>query len=797
MEDARDRMKPLLPASLALSLRSFRRAPGFVAVATLSLGAALGLSAAVFALMDTMTHPSSPYHDVDQLYRIGIAGRTKLRPSRREIEESMGMLRGVARLATSAPAMLDVEMGATTEATVVSFTRPGYFELLELQPRLGRLPRPGEHGVAVVSGELWRRKFENRSRIDREAMSIAGQIYPVIGVFPDGSHSGAWGIWIPDPAPDQGDFGEPIVRLEKGASARDVDAQLKAIAARLTQQYAGPTERPYAAWLQSFRPDPLQLKDFHRAMIGAAICVLLIACANVSALTLARGLTRRRDHALRLALGATRLDIAREVVTETAALAVIGSVAGSVVATWAVGLMTRATPDEMRWLGFAQPQWSVRVLAWSALALMVSVAVAGGVPAWMASRTNPAVLLKESTGGSTSRAGTRFRWLVMAELALSMTLLVSTSLMLKSSLKMARYDFGYDARGLLLARANFGWGNGLTVAERRRMLAEALDRIRAAPGVANAAALSKCSADHDVVTTDRTVEGGAAGYLPRGCTDVSPHFFETLGVRMADGRDFSEGDGALNGAVILDEKTAKRLFPHERAVGRTLKLGDLASGRAWLTVVGVVRNQALGFNAFPEMGADTSDVVYATLARDGRPRGEFVIRPQHGAVGVPVAIEQVLRAALGPRTFVSVRSWVSDYETSLRAEQFLTLVFALLGAASVALGAAGLYSVISYVTRQRMREFAVRIALGATQKHVLGLVMREAIVMALGGTAVGAALGMWAGFLLWDKMWGVYPVDVGALIGAEVVLLFMTLLASSGPARKATLANPVDVLRAS
>jgi putative ABC transport system permease protein len=787
---------------IGLSLRSFRRAPGFVAIATLSLGVALGLSTSVFALMDAMTHPVSPYRDVDQLFEVLIVqgGRrttSQAGPSRRELEASISGLPSVQQLTTARWFYnTDVEAGGSTGETGVAFTRPGFFELLGVQPGLGKFAAPGERGVAVVSDALWRDRFGLRSGIAGATVTVAGQTYPVVGVLPARAAT-PYGtdVWIRDPAPDSGGFGRVWVRLRQGATERTADAELKVVAARLTQLYTRPSEKPYAAWLNRMAPDPLALSDYHRAMIGAAICVLLIACANVSALMLARGMVRRRDYALRLALGARRWDIAREVIVEMAALAVFGCVAGAIVATWAVGLMTRATPEEMQWLGFVPPHWSVRVLALSALAVIASIAVAGGVPAWHASRTDPATPLKENTGGSAGRAGTRFRWLVMAELALSMTLLVSSSLMLKSVTKMARYDFGYDARGLVSVDVGFGWRDGLSLEERERVLAESLDRIRATPGVQSAAALSKggCSS---VLTTDRSIEGGAAGFLPQGCINVSPDFFRTLGIQLVDGRDFGEGDASLHGAVILDQRTAKRLFPHERAVGRMVKLGTLASTRAWIPVVGVVRDQPLDFNPFPELGADTSAVVYASIAGEGRPRDQFVVRPTNGVVNVPVSVARTLKAALKTRSHISAHSWVWAFDAQLHQEQYLTLVFALLGAASLALGAAGLFSVISYVTGQRMREFAVRIALGATGENVLRLVMREGLVMALGGTAIGAGLGMWAGFLLWDKMWGVYPVDVGALIAAEATLLLVTMLACLVPARRATRSNPVDVLRA-
>ena len=262
-------------------------------------------------------------------------------------------------------------------------------------PRLGRLPSPdeGQRGnVALVADEFWRKHYGNRADVSGAQLSIGDNVYTVIGVLPTNATEPINSeVWLPDVDQGSDAYGIPVVRLRPGVTASDVQPQLNAIMARLTKVYAvGPTDHPFAASLVTLRPDPLTLKDFHRAMIGAALCILLIACANVAALMLSRGTVRQRDYALRLALGATRGDIAREVIFEVAALAAVGCVAGAIVASWAVGLMTRATPVEMSWYGFVEPQWSVRVLGMSALAMLVAIAIAGGIPAWRASRTDPA-----------------------------------------------------------------------------------------------------------------------------------------------------------------------------------------------------------------------------------------------------------------------------------------------------------------------------------------------------------------------------------------------------------------------
>jgi predicted permease len=774
-------------------MRSLRRSPGFVAIAAVSLGTALGLSTAVFAMMDAMTHPESAYTNVDQVFRVFVQHWSRLGPTNAEALKAIGEIRGVSAVTSYRQDYADMLAGWGEERRQIIFTAPGFFEMLGVHARLGRLPTRDDAvsgQMVVVSDALWRRKFENRRSIGDAAVSVGDREYRVIGVLPPAASLAD--VWIPDPTGERSG-GNPVVRLTRGfTDTVAVQSQLQALTQRWTSAYTEPKQLPFSARLWSMRPDPLALQDFHRAMIGAAFCVLLIACANVAALMLARGAVRHRDYALRLALGAGPGEIAREVIVEVAVLATVGCVLGSVIAAWAADLITVATPEEMHWMGFVSPQWSVRVLALSAAALVISIAVSGGFPAWRASRTDPMGPLKESGGGTTGRAGTRFRWLVMAELAISMTLVMGASLMVKSTRILETYQFGYDVRGLFRASMTFGWRDSTSAAERERLWNASLTRVRALPGVRSASGMTSC-ANANVVTSDITLETGENAYVTGSCDGVSPDFFRTIGVPIVEGRDFSEGDLALGGAVIVDERAARRLFPFQRAVGHMVKLGNLMSKRPWLRVVGVVRPIQLGLPLFPELGTDTNNThVYAAVPMSG---GGLVIRRDARAQGVEPAVGQVLRQTLPPRVFGSVGPWDSMYQRVMRGEQFISLVFLLLGAASLGLGSAGLFSVVSYVAGQRMREFAVRIALGARREAVLRLVIREGLVMALGGTAVGAGLGMWGGFLLWGVMWGVYPVDPVALVAGEATLLLVTMLACLVPALRATRANPVEILR--
>jgi ABC-type antimicrobial peptide transport system permease subunit len=316
--------------------------------------------------------------------------------------------------------------------------------------------------------------------------------------------------------------------------------------------------------------------------------------------------------------------------------------------------------------------------------------------------------------------------------------------------------------------------------------------------VRTAATSKGCSALHKTVISDRTAEGGAFIKVLEGCSNVSGSFFTTLGIPLKRGRDFSDGDADNGGAAILDEKTARALFPHDDPIGRQIRLGGLQDGQVpWLRVVGIVGDKRLAFNPFPEMGPDSSMVVYVSTSAQNGTMGDIVFRPNSDAATAKLAVRRTLRALLPVRSNVQVQAMQQSYEDSLKVERFLSLMFALLGLAALLLGAAGLFSVISYIANHRLREFAVRIALGAPASSVIRLVMNDALTMALGGTAVGAGVGMYCGFMLWDKMWGVYPVDAGALIGAEAALIVVTMLACLAPALRASKADPLEIIRAS
>jgi putative ABC transport system permease protein len=785
------------------AFRSLRRAPGFVALATLSTGVGIGLSTSVYAMIDRLMHPLTPYANVDELFRPQVYGYSPRRgPTNTQLldELARGGVFGAVTMQSPNSGYLDAS--GIQDVRWYSRVAPNFFEVLGVRPRLGRVFTPDEMGtqnVAVVSDAVWRSRFRGRRAIGDAAITLGDRTYAVIGVMPPNFEQSPLptDVWLPFPSEGamRGQaFGFLTIRVKPGVSAEALRLQLKSLSNELTKRFAAPGTE-ISVFARPLRPDPLRLSAYHAAMIGAALGILLIACANVSALMLARGLGHQRDSALRLSLGASRAVLVRDVLTEVAILTGLGCAVGLLAARWGLSALSAAVPPEMASLGLTDLSWSWRVFAGAFGAALASAGLAAILPSLQASRIDPAEPLKESSGTTTGRARARFNGLVVAELALSMVLLIGASLMVKATLRVAQYDFGFDASAALNVYANEAptRAPGQRAQRSTDDLAPIIARVRTVPGVDGVTSTSGVIPDNNLVISEVTASGASPLAL-HAYQRIGLDYIKTLGLQLKQGRDVNESDRG-RGAVILEERAAQVLFPRGSAIGRMVKLGDNASSQPWLPVVGVVRNTAFGFYDDPDQHDEPKVFAYAPSEPLGSWR--LVVHQARGARGVPYAIQRRVQDALGSKSYVGVFPLLANYEGMLRGRYFVAGVFALLGLASLILAAAGLFSVLSYAVGRRMREFAVRIALGARPEDVLRLVLRDGLELALGGTAVGALGGMWAGTLLSKWLYDVHPADVTALVAAELVLLVVTLLSCLVPAVRAMRADPVEVLRAS
>ena len=806
--------------SLNRTIRSLKRSPVFFATATISLAVGLGLCTASFLFIDSIQHPHLPYADVDRLYFPLLRfGNQRTPPSLAELQRSLTLLPAIEGIAATSSTRENVSIGGLAENLLVTQSSSGFFDLIGIRARLGRLPTIEEvrtQSAVVVSQDIWHSAFNDAEEIGNARLEVRGRIVSVVGVLPRGANQSFKGdVWQPlasatdlESINESGglgglaEFGSSglVVKVRPHVGTASLDAQLSGVAAALTSKFsgAGSSVAPYAIQLRSIRPRPAHMDNFEILMILIGAGVLAIAATNVAALSLARGLTRRRDIALCIALGASRRAIANEVMAEIAVISTIGAVGGMLVSQALIGALTHIVPAELAARWYVVPEFSVRLFGFAAAALVSAIAIAGSLPAWRASRVDPSDPLKDSAGATTGRSRREFRALVIGELAVSMVLLMLASLMALSVRNLASYQFGYDARRMLGANVYMPFTKDTTArpSPLEAQLAS-LERIRSADGVASAATFSGIS-PADWAMRSEVMGPSDPSMLLRLATLVSPSFFETLRTPILEGRDFLAGDPQQGGAVILSTRAEKQLFPHGGAVGRMVKFGGERSTH-WMPVVGIVGDVDVmsRWSARDPNGLQPDPSVFVAMNRTMMDGWGIAIRPRMDDPRLARSLQAILRDALPPRASSRVSPWIEGYQQQIRYADFYARLFGFIATAAMLLGATGLFSVLSYAVSQRMREFAVRSALGATQGDLLKVVITYALELSLAGTAIGALVSFWASAGVSTMLFGVKNTDPVSLIVAELTLLAITTLASLVPAIRATRANPVDVLRSS
>jgi hypothetical protein len=412
---------------------------------------------------------------------------------------------------------------------------------------------------------------------------------------------------------------------------------------------------------------------------------------------------------------------------------------------------------------------------------------------------SPADPLKDAAGTTTGRSRNEFRILVMSELAVAMVLLMLTSLVALSTRNILHFDYGFDDSVLLSVSAMVPPGGpDSTVASALRFENRLVQRLRTVPGVAAATVGGMGILDGGKIATDEVGDVP----LPKRLTYsiAGPDFFATAGIPLVQGRDVTEGDAAASGAIVLSKSAAQLLFPHGGAVGRMVKLGDVRSNDPWIPVVGIAKDVNLG------LSDDPTDVlqVYAQLPPTSFPELsgtstsfglDVIARAPHPSPALIHTIERDLQDVIPPDAGVRVTPWTEYRANAVRQNQFFERLLSMLSLSALVLGSIGLFSVMSYSVGQRMREFAVRQALGATPRNIIRVVLTGAFEMALGGTAFGALLSFWASAGLSWGLFGVKNTDPVSLVIAEATLLAVTMAASLVPAVRAMRANPVEILR--
>jgi putative ABC transport system permease protein len=799
---------------LRFALRTLSKTPGFTALVLLTLGLGIGADVAIFSVARGVLFKPLPYRDPERLYRIGHVQKNSAVPgssfSPQDYEDLAQALPGLERVATwsYSPNLSGVNVtGAGEPESLPAATVSGsFFDTLGMPARLGRTfgpadDRPGANRVAVVSSALWRRHFGSAPGAIGRVLEVDGTPFTIVGVLPPTFDFPAPEVelWLPlsnvgdDAVPHRRDVRwlDVVGRLRRDATPAAVRAGLDALFARLAARFPDSNagfERARLISLQTALTGDTRAPIL--VLLGAVSLVLLIACVNVANLLLARAAGRRREVAIRSALGASRGRIVRQLLVESTLLSVLGGAIGLLLARW--GIDGLAALSAGRIARAAEIRMDPAVLGFALLLSIATGLAFGLLPALQASAGNLRVAI-EGTGGrseSGSRGGTRLRRiLVLGETALAVTLLFGAGLLIRSFWRLTHVDTGMRTESVLTLSITIP--SRIYNAEKDGPYRDAiLSRIRALPGVV-------------AVGGSKTLplQGGGEAYGVRvegrpdekrikpdgGSIIVTTGYFSALGIPVVQGRDFTQADMDTEAPVLLVNRTlARQLWPGENPVGKGLIFGE----KSRLEVVGVIGDvRQDGLEVTPRAA------MYVPVARFPRSSLKIFVRHAGDPAALAAGIRSVIRGLEPDQPISRVVPLTEIVSEAAAKPRLLTSLVAAFGAIALLLAALGIYGVISYGVAQRRREIGIRMALGAGRTEVRRLVVREGMALAGAGLALGLLASAALSPILRSLLFQTRAGDLATLLSVTVLLGAVALLACSIPAGRAANLDPQEALR--
>ncbi|MHA7632908.1 ABC transporter permease [Corallococcus sp. M7] len=810
-------MAPLLLQDLLLALRRLRRSPTFtvVAVATLALG--IGANVAIFSVVHAVLLRPLPLRDDAQLVRLFSVGRQGPGPtSPPDLMDLREQARTFEGLAGVAP--VQVTLGADrTEASPMKvqagMVTAGFFQVLGPRVQLGRAIQagddaPGAPQVAVLSHALWQRRFGGSPDVLGRTVNLGGPLpWTVVGVMAPGfdfpSRAELWTPLVQDesmtkPEARGAHWLEVYGRLGPGVSLERARADAAAVARSLAARYPA-TNAEMGASVESLR-DVLvgQVRPSLLLLLGAVGLVLLIACANLMHLLLARAASREAETSVRLALGASRGRIARELLVESALLSVLGGGAGLLAAMWALDALAAFGPRDIPRIN--EVSLDGTVLAFTAGLSVFTTLLFGLVPAWQTSRVELARVLRtagEGAGGAAHHHRTRAA-LIVAETALAVLLLVSAGLLLRSFVHLRRVDPGFQPEGVLTVKLSlppirYAMGGAAPAAFYDGLL----ERLRGLPGVSVAGAVNAVPMEGKrwTLAVRDPLRPVAPGTEPwqASMRIVTPGALEALRVPVLSGRGLLPEDrGAGGRAVLINAEAARRFWPGEDPLGRTLDLDmDLGNGAFGGRVVGVVANLAT-----EGLAAPAAPEVYVPYEQARTTDMVLVLRTTGEPLALAGAVRAEVRGLDANLAVGSLRTLASVVDETVAPLRFYLLLASLFAGVALVLAAVGLYGVVAYAVVQRTRELGIRMALGARANQLMGMVLSHYLRLTAMGLVLGLALAWGASRALSHLLNGVGPTDPLTYGLVVAVLGAVAFLAALLPARRAAHVPPAVVLRA-
>ncbi len=794
-----------LGQDLTYAARVLQKNPGFTFVVVLILALGIGANTAIFSAVNALLLNPLPFPEPDRLVLVELHHVSKSSGAhfrdfldwreRNAVFQEMAIVAGTRQTWTGQAEPQPIEGMLATS---------GLLRVMDVQPLLGRFftaeeDRPGAPPVVVLSFTSWQNRFGGREDVIGHVLVLNGKPHTVIGVLPRGFVSPWWAgaeFWVPlrenPAAPRSGQqYRRVFARLKSEVTLRQAQANITAITRGLEQQYPE-TNRGWRAVVLPALPamrgtvgKPLAL------LLAVVVIVLVLACANVAGLMLARASGRAREMAVRAALGAGRLRIIRQLLTESALLAVLGGMFGLVLSRWLLDVLRSAAPPAVG--PAATLHIDSTVLGFTLMLSLMTGILFGLGPAWYGSKTDLHSALK---GGAGAVGGARSRnrflsALVVGEVALSLILLVVSGLLMRDFQWLLHVDTGIRTDRVLTFLLDLPRAKYTTPAQRTTFYRDLLTRLRATPGVEAVGAVSTLPMGGNKSGGRFEVEGQPQAENSGGnravLYDSSPGYFRTVGIPLLKGRDFDDRDtsNALPVAII-DDMIARRFFPGQEPIGRTIKLENGPP----MTIVGVV-----GSVKHDGPWYDTEPQIHSPFSQSSNPEMFVAVRCKGEPMQLAAAVREMVASLDRNLPMERMRTMEQVFADSLSAPRLLTSFLALFGAFGLFQAAIGIYGIIDYSVTQRTREMGLRIALGASPTGIFSLIIWKCAKLVAAGVAIGVPSALAVSPLMRSPLAGISPRDLTVFTVVPIVLMAAAFVASYLPARRAVQIDPMKTLR--
>jgi putative ABC transport system permease protein len=801
---------------LRYALRGLLKKPLFAALSILTLALGIGANAAIFSVVNGVLLRPLPYPHPERLMMVWIynprQGFDKDVAPYLTFADWRGQSRSFEQLAAYSGASVSLTGAGDPAQLRGARVTPSFFVTMNVHPALGRWfteqdATPGHERVVMLEHGLWERRFGSDRAIVGRTIQLSGRPYEVMGVMPAGfQYPDDATLWLPlapvEPykqiMESRGSFWLNVIgRLRAGTTQAAAQTEMDTIARRLEQQY------PDSNGGQGVRLTALHdeiVGDVRRALLvllGAVGCVLLIACANVANLLLTRATARHKEIAIRTALGAARLRIVRQLLTESLVLALAGAAAGLLLATWGVAALQEAAPTNIPRL--TSITIDLPVLLFTLIVALATGLVFGVAPAWQSASASQSEALKEGgrSGGEGARGRRVRNALAVVEVAVALVLLVGAGLLARSFAAIARTDLGFNPHNVLaltieLPRQKYGDDQRIV-----QFYQQLNDRLSALPGVrsvgiGSSVLLGRLPGSSTLAVEGRPVARDAVN-IPVPYDTVTNGYFATLGIPLTRGRLFGPEDTATAPTrVLVNEAFVRRFFPSEEPIGKRVTFNNPQDTNIqWLTIAGVVADTRRGGIDRP-LWAE----LYFSLRQAPDSRLTVLVRTAGDPIAVARAAQEQVWAIDPGQPVASVRTLdelVARVQANRRFTMMMLGVFALV---ALTLAAVGIYGVIAYSTAQRTQEIGIRVALGAARADVLRMVLSDGLRIAVLGSVIGIGVAAAMSRLLSGLLFGVSPHDPVTFLALPPALLIVAALASWLPARRALAVEPITALRA-